>query len=32
MKRDCYHLFFVKNKYVTEREMLKKMFDLNGIL
>lgn len=32
MKRDYYHLFFVKNKYMTEKEMLKKMFDLNGIL
>lgn len=32
MKKDYYHLFFVKNKYVTEREMLKKMFDLKSFL
>lgn len=32
MKKDYYHLFFVKNKYATEREMLKKMFDLKSFL
>lgn len=32
MKKGYYHLFFVKNKYVTEREMLKKMFDLKSFL
>ncbi len=32
MKKDYYHLFFVENKYVTEREILKKTFDLKSFL
>lgn len=32
MKKDYYHLFFVKNKYATEREILKKTFDLKSFL
>ena len=32
MKKDYYHLFFFKNKYVTEREILKKTFDLKSFL
>lgn len=32
MKKDYNHLFFVKNKYITEREILKKKFDLKHFL
>lgn len=32
MKRDYYHLFFIKNKYVTEKELLHKLFDFHRIL
>ena len=32
MKKDYYHLFFIKNKYVTEKEILKKTFDLKSFL
>ena len=32
MKKDYYHLFFVKNKYVIEREILRKTFDFKSFL
>jgi len=32
MKKDCRHLFYINNKYLTENYFLKKMFDINGIL
>ena len=32
MKREYRHLFFIESKYVTEREILKKTFDLNSFL
>ncbi len=32
MKKDCSHLFLIENKYVTEREKLRKMFDLKDFL
>lgn len=32
MKKDYYHVFLIENKYVTEKEKLRKMFDLQGIL
>lgn len=32
MKKDYYHFFFFKNRYITEKEMLHKMFDLKDFL
>lgn len=32
MKRDYKHLFYINNRYITEREMLKKTFDKETLL
>lgn len=32
MKKDCRHLFYIDDKYLTEKIFLKKMFDINRIL
>jgi len=32
MKKDCRHLFYIDNKYMTENTFLKKMFDINSNL